>query len=114
MKFGIKHDNGQIEALSRFPNDEVPAEFTEITKADYERFVPIIQTNAYVHYNEKDNSISTNGGYENDLQDFMEKKALREKLRELSIELDLQTRLAEDTTATQNEFDQLKAQYIAM
>lgn len=40
--------------------------------------------------------------------------AMRLQLKQLSIELDLQERLTEDTTATQAEFDTLKALYEAL
>lgn len=48
------------------------------------------------------------------LNELTEAETLRLQLKQLSIELDLQERLAEDTTATQAEFDAIKAAYEAL
>lgn len=48
------------------------------------------------------------------LNQLTDAEELRLQLKQLSIELDLQARLAEDTTATQAEFDALKLAYEAL
>ncbi|MBU2923072.1 hypothetical protein KO504_17110 [Winogradskyella psychrotolerans] len=45
------------------------------------------------------------------LNELSESDSLRLQLKQLSIELDLQNRMGEDTTATQADFDALKLQY---
>ncbi|QQV91597.1 hypothetical protein Peternella1_61 [Winogradskyella phage Peternella_1] len=48
------------------------------------------------------------------INELSESESMRLQLKQLSIELDLQARLSEDTTTTQAEFDALKLQYEAL
>lgn len=114
MKYGIKHDNGAIECVTRFANDVVTAGFVEITKAKYDEFVTAIEANPFATYDDTKNEIGGGAAELAEAQDTIEAKAYRLRLRQLSIELDLMTRLGETTTALQTEFDTLKATYLAL
>lgn len=111
MKYGIKHTNGQIEAISRFANNVIPVGFIEITESKYDGFLDQISVNPYVVYDIQKNTLIADEAALADAQAAGDLSVLRSSLRRLSIELDLQTRLGEDTTATQAEFNTLMAEY---
>lgn len=114
MKYGIKQNNGKIKAISRFANDKIPAGFEEISHAEYEEFLIAVEANPFSNFNPKSKKIKGDNQALVNLKKKLAKTEVRQKLRQLSIELDLKARLNEDSTSTQAEFDELKAQYDGM
>ena len=114
MKYGIKHTTGVIDAISTFPNDVVPGDFTEITEAKYNEFLLDLELNPYCTYDTGTNKLVKDSTKYNDLIRSNSKEDLRLQLKDLSIEIDLQERMGEDTTATQADFDAKKTQYDAL
>ncbi len=114
MKYGIKHDNGTIKAISQFSNDFVLAGFIEITKAKYDKFILDTAANPFATYDSVKNEITLDEIALANEESRLEKYEIRNRLEKLSIELDLMQRLAEDTTDKQAEFDALKLQYEAL
>lgn len=110
MKYGIKHNNGTIQALTRF-TDEVLAGFIELTKAKYEEFVEILSSNVFVSYDETKNEMVVDQAQEAELINELQKNELKERLRSLSIEIDLLERMGEPTADVQTIFNNLLAEY---
>lgn len=111
MRYGIKHNNGNIEAITKFKKGDLASGFDEITEAKYNEFLQKLKVNRFSTYDSANNQIvedntSLNTALENAIE--LEK---RQALRQLSIELDLMTRLGEDTTAKLAEFNTLKIAY---
>ncbi len=113
-KYGIKHSSGTIIAISEFVNDTVPVGFTEITKAKYDDFTAKFNNNPFSTYDDVNNALIQDSSKLANFNTFYTKTELRETLMKLSNELDLQARMSEDTTATQAEFNTVKAQYDAL
>lgn len=114
MKYGIKHTAGVIEAISQFQDDVVPGAFTEITEAKYIAFVAKMKSNPFQTYDTGTDDLVQDIPALSAAQVAKQKNDLRDQLRALSIELDLQTRMGESTTATQASFDAKKAAYEAL
>lgn len=114
MKYGIKHNAGQIEAISRFANDIIPVGFIEITYLKYDEFLRALDSNPFATYDDKNNSLILDNQALVDFNANSAKQQVRNKLLILSNELDLQVRMSEDTTDTQAKFNALKAQYEGM
>lgn len=111
-KYGIKHDNGKIQAVCEFETDLAEG-FTEISEIDYESFTKTLDDHVLVTYDQKSNELIINADAEAVLEQSKQKEGQRDRLRQLSIELDLSVRLQEDTTDLQAEFDDLAADYRA-
>lgn len=109
-KYGIKHDNGKIQAVCEFEN-ELAEGFTEISESDYASFTSTLDDHVIVSYDPNANALIVNEGAEAVLEQSMKKEAKRNRLRGLSYEIDLATRLNEDTAELQTKFDDLKVQY---
>lgn len=110
MKYGIKHNNGTIKAVTQF-NGDIIAGFIEITKEKYDEFIEILNTKTYVVYDETKNVINIDSAKENAIQENFNKQILRSQLKQLSIEIDLKKKLEEDTTQIESEFNDLAVQY---
>jgi hypothetical protein len=111
MKYGIKHDNGKIIAITRFADDVVLAGFTEITKTKYDEFVGVLNDNPFSTYDTGANKVQGDSSKLSNAVSQQNKNKVRRELLLLSNELDLQTRMGEDTTDTQSEFDAKKLIY---
>lgn len=112
MLYGIKHDNGTIEAISKFRDvQNLPLGFEEITKSQYESFIDIVQQNTFVTYNSAAKSIDIDSAAEANLINTQQKENIKSQMRTLSTEIDLLQRMSEDTTAKQAEFDALLVEY---
>lgn len=112
MKYGIKHDNGTIQAVCEFEN-EMAEGFTQISESDYASFTSTLDDHILVRYDQKANALIINADAEAVLEQSKQKEGQRDRLRQLSIELDLSVRLQEDTTDLQAEFNNLAADYRA-
>jgi hypothetical protein len=110
MKYGIKHINGKVNALSQFESD-LPAGFIEITKPKYDEFLGILETKTFVSYDNKNNTMNVDGSAEDQLAADLSKLNIRERLKVMSVELDLKARLQEDATDLQADFDGLAVEY---
>jgi len=110
MKYGIKHTNGKVNALTQFEG-EIPEEFIEISKEKYDQFLAILESKTYVSYDDKNNTMNIDESAEAQLQADVSKLNIRERLKQMSVELDLKNRLQENVTALQADFDALAVQY---
>lgn len=110
MKYGIKHDNGEIQAISRFSED-LSVGFELITKEQYDSFIETVLNNAFVTYNPVKKSVEVDLSAQSDFVNEQEKLGIKSKLRDLSIEIDLLSKMSEDTSAKQAEFDNLLIEY---
>lgn len=111
MKYGIKYkESGSVTSITKF-EDTVAPEFTEITKAKYEEFLLIIRNNSVFTYDETRNMIIVDAAEQQNLDNQIEKKNIKERLRSLSVEIDLLERMSEDTTVKESEFQVLLNQY---
>jgi hypothetical protein len=113
MKYGINHNNGVIIAISKFANDIIPEKFIEITQAKYVEFLNDLDINPLSTYDANSNTLVQDSAAYAALVRSNSKALLRDELRALSIELDLQTNMGEDTTANQSSFDAKKTQFNA-
>ena len=111
IKYGIRHVDGKIIAITEFLEGKVLEGFVEITKADYERFLTALRANPYSTYNAETNELIPDSGKLIQAQIAKERDKLRKNMRELSVEIELMVKLTEDTTDRQSEFDALKVQY---
>jgi hypothetical protein len=110
--YGIKHDNGTIEAISRFRGlATVPAGFIEITKVEYENYLQIVSENTFVTYNATTKEIDVDMSQELDLKYYAKRKFLKNQLLYLSAEIDLINRMGESPVNAQSEFDAVLAEY---
>lgn len=114
MKYGIKHNAGVIEAISQFRDNIVPVGFVELTKALYEGFLDKMAVNPFYTFDEPNMNIVQNISALAAAQNADLKAKKRSELLTISNELALQSRMGEDTTATQTAFNDLKAEYNAL
>lgn len=110
MKYGIKHKNGNIQALTSFTN-EVLEGFIEITKEKYDQFTEILSLNLFVTYDATKNEMVVDQLQEAQLIDEIEKSEKKERLKALSIEIDLLEKMGEPTADAQKEFNNLLTEY---
>lgn len=109
MKYGIHIEGQEIKAVSRFTDDTLPAEFQEISEAEYNEYTS--KLNPFSEWNATANDIQTNTVKEAQVNQSIAEFELINKLRNLSIEIDLTIRMGNDSTALETEFASVKAQY---
>ena len=111
MKYGIKHDSGVIQAISKFPDDVLASGFIDLKKEVYDSFISQLAGNPFATYDVHNNALVLDAGALATATAADAKAKVRSRLKLMSIELDLMTRLGESTTDLQADFDALKVTY---
>lgn len=107
MKYGVKTTDNKVEGLIAV--NELPAGFTEITKEKYDEGMALINQSKAIDYDGE--AFTENATATSTLATAKDRADAYRKLRELSIKIDLETRLGNDVAALETEFATLKDQY---
>lgn len=114
IKYGIRHNNGKVIAITEFLDGKVAEGFTEITQQNYIDFTASISANPFSTYDAELKQIVPNVALGLAAMTAKARDAYRRRLRDLSAEIDLMARMGEDATGRQAEFDQIKQDYQAL
>lgn len=112
MKYGIHIERSTIKAISRFIDDTVPIDFQEITENQYD--VYLAKLSPYSFWDESKNDIVVDTIALDEANLNSTKFKLLDRLRLLSIEIDLTVRMVNDPKDLETNFANVKAQYDAL
>lgn len=114
MKYLLNAVAGQIKGLIEIEDtDATPSGFITLTKEEYDIAIAKVQKDRFLRWDESNRTFSTNTTQVNQADTAALKSEQLTTLKQLSIDIDFYTRMANTTKVNdlQSEFDALKVLY---
>lgn len=107
MKYGIKHKNGTVVAISRFAK-KLQTGFNKLTKAEFEVLSASHESDPFQVYDPKKKTLTKNNELLSEIEKSRTKKLQWQALQALDAEISLMSRLGQDTSKKEQDFNAKK------